>query len=174
MSPEAQRPKLLIETLASRHNRKAFFCGIDTLDRYLIRQAGQDARKHVAATFVLVETNNPIVLGFYTLSATSVQLDDLPEKTIKKLPKYPFVPAILLGRLAVDQKCHGMGYGQVLLIDALKRCMNTKDIGWAAVIVDAKNEQAVTFYEHHHFIRFSPDASRLFLARSTISSLFRK
>ena len=82
MSPEAQRPKLLIETLASRHNRKAFFCGIDTLDRYLIRQAGQDARKHVAATFVLVETNNPIVLGFYTLSATSVQLDDLPEKNL--------------------------------------------------------------------------------------------
>ena len=174
MSLEAKRPRLLIETLASRHNRKAFSCGIDILDRYLIRQAGQDARKHVAATFVLIETNNPTVFGFYTLSANSVQLDDLPEKTVKRLLKYPFVPAILLGRLAVDRKCRGMGYGQILLIDALKRCMNTKDIGWAAVIVDAKNEQAVAFYEHHHFIRFSPDAGRLFLARSTISTLFKK
>lgn len=162
--------KLVIEALASRHNRATFSCGNNILDRYLLRQAGQDARKHVAATFVLVEMNRSTVLGFYTLSATSLRLNDLPEQIIKKLPKYPLVPAILLGRLAVDHKNHGMGYGQLLLIDALKRCINTLDIGWAAVIVDAKDEQAVAFYEHHHFIRLSPSASRLFLPRSTIAS----
>jgi GNAT superfamily N-acetyltransferase len=162
--------KLVIEALTSHHNRATFSCGSDILDRYLLRQAGQDSRKHVAATFVLVEKNRSTVVGFYTLSATNLRLNDLPEQTIRKLPKYPFVPAILLGRLAVDQKNHGMGYGQLLLIDALKRCINTLDIGWAAVIVDAKDEQAVAFYEHHHFIRLSPSAFRLFLPRSTIAS----
>ncbi len=167
----AQRSKFLIEALASHHDRKAFSCGNDTLDRYLIRQAGQDTRKHVAATFVLVETNSPAVLGFYTLSATNIQLNDLPKNIIKRLPKYPLLPAILLGRLAVDSNCSGRGYGQILLIDALKRCINTKDIGWVAVIVEAKKENAAKFYEHHHFIRFSPNALRLFLTRATITDL---
>ncbi|MFH0730992.1 MAG: GNAT family N-acetyltransferase [Pseudomonadota bacterium] len=167
----AREYKLLIEALASCHDRAVFSCGSDPLDRYLLKQAGQDSRKHVAATFVLVEMNSPAVLGFYTLSATSLRLNDLPEQTIKKLPKYPLIPAILLGRLAVDLKNRGMGYGQILLIDALKRCLNTRDVGWAAVIVDAKDEQAVSFYEHHHFIRLSPSAFRLFLPRSTIASL---
>lgn len=168
----ARGPGIAIEVLDTHHDRNVFSCGNVALDRYLIRQAGQDTCKHVAATFVLVETNSPVVLGYYTLSATSIQLDDLPMRIVKKLPKYPFLPAILLGRLAVDQTRHGMKYGQILLVDALKRCMNTRDIGWTSVIVDAKDEQAVTFYTHHHFIRFSPDTLRLFLPRSTISSLF--
>jgi GNAT superfamily N-acetyltransferase len=169
---EAARGNLSIEVLDTHHDRKVFSCGNVALDRYLIRQAGQDTRKHVAATFVLVGTDSPVVLGYYALSATSIQLGELPERLIKKLPKYPFMPAILIGRLAVDKTRHGMGYGQILLIDALKRCLNTQDIGWVAVIVDAKDEQTVAFYEHHHFIRFSPNALRLFLPRSTIATLF--
>lgn len=168
----AREHHLLIEVLDIHHDRKIFTCGSVALDRYLIKQACQDTRKHVAATFVLVETDSPSVLGYYSLSATSIELGELPERIIKKLPKYPFMPAILIGRLAVDKTRHGMGYGQLLLIDALKRCLNTQDIGWVAVIVDAKDEQAVTFYEHHQFIRFSPNALRLFLPRATIASLF--
>lgn len=164
--------KLSVEVLDTHHDRKIFTCGSVALDRYLIKQAGQDIRKHAAATFVLVEINSPTVLGYYSLSATSIHLGELPEHIIKKLPKYPLLPAILIGRLAVDKTRHGMGYGQILLIDALKRCMNTHDIGWVAVIVDAKDEQAANFYEHHHFIRLSPNAQRLFLPRSTIASLF--
>ena len=167
----AIKSKLAIEALASRHNRTSFSCGNEILDRYLIKQAGQDSRKHVAATFVLVHMNISAILGYYTLSATSIGLRDLPEQTIKNLPKYPIVPAILLGRLAIDQKNHGMGYGQLLLIDALQRCINTADIGWTAVVVDANTKKAVSFYEYHHFIRFSPDSFRLFLPRSTIASL---
>jgi GNAT superfamily N-acetyltransferase len=166
-----QQPKILIEGLAAHHDRSPFSCGIEALDQYLRRQAGQDARRHVAATFVLLETGSSNVLGFYTLSATSVQLTDLPELIAKKLPRYPLVPAILLGRLAVDQNQRGKGYGEFLLMDALNRCQSTRDIGWVAVIVDAKDEGAIAFYEHFHFIRFGKESRRLFLPRTTIASL---
>jgi len=164
-------PSIFIEPLASHHDRAAFSCGVEALDRYLRHQASQDVRKHVAAVFALVEGDKPAVLGFFTLSATSVRLSDLPESTAKKLPRYPLVPAILLGRLAVDRSRRGKGYGELLLIDALKRCLGAKDIGWMALIVDAEDEEAVAFYERYHFIRFSPASNRLFLPRATIASL---
>lgn len=162
-----------IEPLASNHDRAAFSCGAEALDRYLRQQAGQDARKNVAASFVLVERGSPKVLGFYTLSATSIHLTDLPEASAKKLPKYPLVPAILLGRLAVDQTQRGKRYGELLLLDAMKRCLRTQEIGWTAIVVDAKDEAALTFYQRYDFIRFSPTSDRLFLPRATISALLK-
>jgi GNAT superfamily N-acetyltransferase len=163
------QPELSIEPLASHHDRAVFSCGVDALDRYMRQQAGQYARKHAAVAFVLVEEGSLAVLGFYTLAATSVQLTDLPEATAKKLPRYPLVPAILLGRLAVDRRQRGKRYGELLLMDALNRCLDTKDIGWAVVIVDAKDEAAVTFYEHYHFIRFAPSSYRLFLLKAALT-----
>jgi GNAT superfamily N-acetyltransferase len=160
--------RISLEPLGPRHDRTKFDCGIDALNGYLRQQAGQDARKHVAATFVLVEKDGGTVLGFYTLAATSVGLGDLPQATAKRLPRYPLVPAILLGRLAVDRNQRGKGYGEVLLMDALKRCLDAKDIGWAVVVVDAKVASAIAFYERYQFIRFSPDSRRLFLPRTTI------
>lgn len=163
-----QTPQLSIEPLARHHDRTLFSCGIEALDRYLRQQASQDARKFAAATFVLVEKDRSEVFGFYTLSATSVRLTDLPESMMKKMPRYPLVPAILLGRLAVDQRQRGNHFGELLLIDALHRCLNMDQIGWSAVVVDAKDEGAATFYERYHFIRFSKTSNRLFLPRDTI------
>ena len=98
----ASVPRLLIEPLGIDHDRVAFCCGIEVLDCYLKTQASQDVRKHVAAAFVLVDREErQKVLGFYTLSATSIRLTDLPPQIVKKLPKYPNLPATLLGRLAV-------------------------------------------------------------------------
>jgi GNAT superfamily N-acetyltransferase len=164
-------PNISIEPLASHHDRAAFSCGVEVLDRYLRQQASQDARKNAAVTFVLVQTGKTPVLGFYTLSATSVKLCDLPEATARNLPKYPLVPAILLGRLAVDRQQHGKGYGELLLMDALARCLRATDIGWSAVVVDAKDADALAFYEHYQFIRLSPTSHRLFLPRTTICRL---
>lgn len=165
-----QTPLLSIEPLARHHDRTVFSCGIEALDRYLRRQASQDARKFAAATFVLVEKGRSVVLGFYTLSATSLRLIDLPSTIVKKLPRYPLVPSILLGRLAVDMEQHGKRYGELLLVDALQRCVRMDQIGWTAVVVDAKDETAVAFYERYHFIRFSETSFRLFLPRETIQS----
>ncbi len=162
--------QLSIERLASHHDRTRFFCGIEALDRYLRQQSSQDARKFAAVTFVLLDKDRTEVLGYYTLSAISVLLTDLPTTFVKKLPRYPLVPAILIGRLAVDKEQRGKHYGKLLLIDALQRCLKMDQIGWVAVVVDAKDETAVAFYERYRFIRFSETSLRLFLPRETIQS----
>jgi GNAT superfamily N-acetyltransferase len=108
----------------------------------------------MAAPFVLVVPDGTIA-GYYTLSSTSVQLGELPEQTVRKLPKYPLVPATLLGRLAVDRRQQGKGYGRFLLADALYRAAQS-EIASFAVIVDAKDENARRFYERESFLPF-PD-----------------
>lgn len=109
-----------IEALGTHHDRSGFDGGVAPLDKYIRTQSGQDARKNMAAPFVLVLADETIA-GYYTLSATSVRLAELPEPVVRKLPRYSFVPAALLGRLAVDRRQQGKGYGRLLLADALYR-----------------------------------------------------
>ena len=94
----------LIEPLGKKHNRAAFCCGVDQLDKYFQKQAGQDARKRIAAPFVLVEKSSGFVAGYYTLSSTSIQIGELPIEITKKLPKYPQLPATLLARISHKEK----------------------------------------------------------------------
>lgn len=89
--------------------------------------------------------------GFYTLSATATRLRDLPEDTAKRLPRYPLVPATLIGRLAVDRRYHGQGWGSFLLLDALHR-WSASEIASFAVVADAIDEAARTFYLHESFL----------------------
>ena len=162
-----------IEPLGKIHDRAAFSCGSVELDTYLRVRASQEARKQIAASFVLVEDGDNSVIGYYSLSATSILLDDLPEKTAKKLPGYPNIPATLLGRLAVDMHHKGRGYGEVLLVDALRRSFQAAmDVVSYAVVVDSKDDQARLFYEHYGFIAFPDHALRMFLPMQTIASLF--
>ena len=166
-------PPVKIEPLGKIHDRAAFYCGSDELDTYLRERASQEARKQISTSFVLVEEGDNSVIGYYSLSATSILLDDLPEKTAKKLPRYPDVPATLLGRLAVDMHHKGRGYGEVLLVDALRRAFQAAtDVASYAVVVDSKDDQACLFYEHYGFIRFPDHALRMFLPMQTIASLF--
>lgn len=160
-----------IESLAAHHDRSSFFSGVEALDRYFHRQAGQDQQKRVAATFVL--SQGAQVLGFYTLSATSVQLAELPESIAKKLPKYPTVPATLLGRLAVSDTHRGRGYGAFLLLDALRRSLeHSREVASFAVVVDAKDDRARSFYHVHGFLPLPATQRRLFLPMATIATLF--
>ena len=166
----AARP--IIELLdTTLHDRSGFSCGVEALDRYLQSQAGQDARRRVAAPYVLLEPPSPSVIGFYTLSNTSVQAAELPAAFIKKLPRYPVLPATLLGRLAVDVERRGSGLGTVLLLDALRRCLRSETAS-LAVMVDAKDEAAISFYERHEFLRLPDQANRLFKPMAEIEKLF--
>lgn len=161
-----------IESLGSHHNRAAFSCRTELLNVYLQRYASQDAKKHLAAPFVLVEKGSSTVIGYYTLSALSINIDDLPTEISKKLPKYPQVPATLLGRLAVDKNYEGKGFGEILLMDALRANLENP-IASMAVVVDAKDDKARSFYEHYEFIQFPNSPYRLFLTMKTIEELFR-
>lgn len=162
---------LRVEGLAARHDRAAFESGVEPLDRYLRTQAGQDARRKLTAPFVLVLPDNSIG-GYYTLSATSVNLTTLPPDLIRKLPRYPLVPATLLGRLAVDRRHRGKGYGRFLLADALFRSLRS-DIASFAVIVEAKDELARRFYERESFLSFPDQPTKLFRPLADIERLFR-
>ena len=124
----------------------------------------------MAAPFVLVLPDGTIA-GYYTLSSTSVQLGELPERTVRKLPKYPLVPATLLGRLAVDRRQQGKGYGRFLLADALFRSVRS-EIASFAVIVDAKDENARRFYERESFMPFPDQPMKLFRPMAEIAKLF--
>lgn len=165
-------PRRVIEPLARHHERGAFSSGAASLDRYLHQQARQDMKRRAAAVFVLVGDSPDQIAGYYTLSATGVLLSDMPPNVVRRLPRYPVVPAILLGRLAVDTRFRGRRYGELLLLDALYRSWrNSTEIGAAAIIVDAKGDEPRTFYERYGFVRFPTIASRLFLPMSAVEKL---
>ena len=162
-----------VEALGRQHDRLGFSCGSGPLDQYLRTQAGQDARKCVAAPFVLCEGESNAVLGYYTLSAVSVDIGAWPENVAKKLPRYPVVPATLMGRLAIDKRLQGQGAGEYLLMNALHRSLQaSRQVAAVAVIVDAKDEDAVAFYRHYEFVPFKDQPARMFLPMGTIEKLF--
>lgn len=135
-------------------------------------------RRRVAAPFVLCEGESNAVLGYYTLSALSVDVGAWPEAVARRLPRYPVVPATLLGRLAVDRRLRGKGagehrLGEHLLMDALRRALGaSREVASVAVVVDAKDDNAATFYRRYDFIPFADPANRLFLPMATIERLF--
>lgn len=161
-----------IEPLGPEHDRSAFSCGVPALDRYLREQAGQDARRRVAAPFV-ASTDGMKVLGFYTLSATSIQLADVPVALARKLPRYPRLPglpATLLGRLANDLSARGAGLGRLLLVDAIARAVRS-EIASFALMLDAKDESAASFYERESFIRLPGTPIRLLRRMDDLAAL---
>jgi predicted GNAT family N-acyltransferase len=155
------------------HERQTFTCGSPALDRYLQNQARQDSEKRVAAVFALVQPPASQVLGYYTLSASTIYANEVPPELARKLPRYPQLPVTLLGRLAVDQRLKGQGMGEFLLMDALRRSLQAAaGIAAMAVVVDAKDALAADFYQHFGFIPLNLSTSRLFLPMATIASLF--
>jgi GNAT superfamily N-acetyltransferase len=157
------RLSLRIEPLAGEHDRSQFESGSEALDRYLRIQASQDIKRRITRCFVSVDDETGSLAGYYTLTATSIALDALPAQLGRKLPRYPVVPAVLLGRLAVARTHQGKGIGGVLLADALQRIAHA-EMGVFAMVVDAKDESAQRFYEHYGFSILPGEDRRLFLA----------
>src|SRR5579863_2922529 len=132
--------KYLIECLEKKHNKNDFKCGVEVLDLYLKTQASQDIKKNVGVTYAMTEKNSNQVLGYYTLSSIGIFPGELPVELTKRLPRYPVLPGILLGRLALDVALQSKKLGVYLLLDALKRSLVVSmQIGIVAVIVDAKD-----------------------------------
>ncbi len=153
------------EAICNEHDRGAFHCGVSALDRYLRELALQDVKRRVAGCFVALADKGEIA-GFYTLAATSAPLDALPADIAKRLPRYPIVPAMLIGRLAVASRFQGQGLGRALVADAVIRT-DGLGVGAFALIVDAKDEGGVAFYQANGFAPIPGEARRLFLPIAT-------
>jgi hypothetical protein len=164
-------PTLRVEALSDQHDRESFASGVEPLDKYLRQQAGQDVRRRVASCFVLVSDGDRVPIGYYTLSATSIALAELPEPLAKRLPRHPVVPATLMGRLAVDARHQGQRHGEFMLFDAFSRVLRN-DIASYAFVVDAKDDKAAQFYQRYRFRFLVEGGRRLFIPVAEIAKLF--
>lgn len=147
---------LIIVPLGKAHDRSGFRCGNDRIDRYFREAVSQDVRRNDAACLVAIEPTTNRIAGFYTLSSSSVPLTDVPPDLARKLPRYPSVPAVLIGWLARHSDFAGAGVGELLLFDAI-RTVSEASIGAHAVLADAIDEHAAAFYTSYGF---SPLSSR--------------
>lgn len=166
---------LCIEPLeAVSHDRHSFDCGVSELNIFFKQHANQNQLKNLSKTYVAVTKpssgKNKLVYGFYTLSAGQIHFDQLPVAIKSKLPKYP-VPIVRLGRLAVDVNYRGVGIGALLLHSAFRQVLAVASkIGLFALVVDAKNEKAVSFYRSYGFIQLQDVTQTLYLPISTLEA----
>jgi ribosomal protein S18 acetylase RimI-like enzyme len=154
------------EALGDNHDRAAFRCGDEALDRYFQTQATQDIRRRIANCFVVVEVATGQVAAYYTLSAASIPLVDLPTDETKRLPRYPTLPVVRIGRLAVDRRFQRRGLGELILMNAVHRTMQDAAAAFA-LLVDAKNDQAAAFYARYGFRPIAGKPRTLFLPLAT-------
>lgn len=155
-----------LERLGETHDRSVFACGQDALDRYFKTQVTQDIRRHLANCFVASETASGQVAAYYTLAAASVPMTDLPPDVTRKLPRYPSIPAVLLGRLALDRNFQRRGLGAALLADAVGRVL-ASPLAAHLILVDATDESAAEFYRHHGFLPIPGRPLTLYLPIAT-------
>jgi len=165
------------EALGEQHLglRAEFSCGEDALDRYLHERARREMERLVAAVWVLYDTEKERLAGYYTLSAAVVERVDLPSEITHRIARYQVYPATLIGRLAVDHRYQGQRLGGRLLLDALARAHTlSRQVASWAVITDAKNGEAQSFYEHYGFqpLPTAQHGRRLFLPMETVKQLF--
>jgi GNAT superfamily N-acetyltransferase len=147
------------------YDRGGFASGSESLDRYFRERVTQDIKRKVTACFVALSADGRIA-GYYTLASASIFVGDLPAELSRKLPRYPSIPAVRMGRLAIDKAFTGQGLGAALLADALMRVVRS-EIAAYALVVDAKDDRAASFYRHHGFLEATTKPLTLFLPLAT-------
>lgn len=163
-------PRFVIEPLAKTHDRSDFTCGNNRIDSYFREVVSQDVKRKYATCFVAREIATNRVAGFYTLSSSNVPLNEVPESLAKKLPRYPTVPAVLIGWLGRHNDYAGDGLGELLLFDAIKT-VATAPIGAHAIFADAIDDKAVSFYTAFDFVPLLKRPRTLYLPIASALSL---
>jgi GNAT superfamily N-acetyltransferase len=161
--------------LAKHHDRAAFDCGDADLNLYLQRYARQNHESGGAKCFIAAPSDTPArVLGFYTLSPASLEYSRTPAVAKKGLARYD-VPVFRLGRLAVDQSVQGRGLGGALLLRAADRCIRVaQDVGGVALLIDAKNDRAASWYESYGALRLDDAPLSLVLPLAVAADALRQ
>ncbi|AFZ38013.1 acetyltransferase (plasmid) [Stanieria cyanosphaera PCC 7437] len=155
-----------------QHNRSKFSCGVESLDRYIRSQANQDLKKKIATVFVLIDAPDTNIMAYYTLSSYTVEITEIDNSLAKRLPRYPLLPATLLGRLAVDNRYRGQHLEELILVDALKKSLEaTEKVASLAVIAEAIDEKAVYFYRKYGFRSFVNSPMKLYFPMQSIREL---
>jgi predicted GNAT family N-acyltransferase len=158
---------IVIERLSPHHDRRDFDCGVEELNSYLQKYSGQHERKGIGRTYVAVKDNESRVLGYYTISSSAVAFDVVSEN----LPRHR-VPIALVGRLAVDNSARRQRLGETLLIHALQSAQRAaKIVGVYAVVVEALDESARSFYLKYGFNELTNDHLHLYLPMKVIEKL---
>jgi predicted GNAT family N-acyltransferase len=153
-----------------KYNRHQFDCGVETLNKYIKEYVSSHVKNNITACYLAIEHEN--VIGYFTLSASSMSLTDLSEDLKKKMPRYPSIPVFLVGRLAVDKIFHGQRLGEKLLVNILEKCLELSDlVGAYAIIVDVQNDKAKTFYQKYGFKSFEDKQNSLYIPLSTVKKL---
>ena len=156
--------------IEKKHKRDTFDCGYRVLNDYLKKYARQNHQKGIAKTFVAIPSSGGLkVDGYYTISASAIEFESLPQSYQQALPAYP-IPAALISKLALDNPVKEQSLGGELLADALYRIVRTsEEIEIFAVRVDAIDDKAKEFYLKHEFILFQEQKLALFLPLETIA-----
>ena len=162
-------PDVKVEKLRRDHVLEGFDCGMEPLNRFLIRNALQNQQANASQTYVLITTDR--VIGYHTLVVGEVAFAAAPERLTKGLARHS-VPIMLLARLAVSRAYQGRGIGRALLKDALLRTLQAANIaGICAFAVHAKDDGARAFYGHFDFIESPTDPMHLFLLLKDVRAL---
>lgn len=162
--------RFIIEPLGKAHKRTAFSCGNKRIDAYFRESVTQDIKRRYATCFVARENETDKIAGFYTLSSSNVPLTAVPEALAARLPRYPTVPAVLIGWLGRDLSYAGLGLGEALLFDAIKTVAEAP-IGAHAIFANAIDEKAASFYTAFGFTPLTKEPSTLYLPIATAQKL---
>lgn len=154
-----------------KQDRAGFTSGNERIDTYFRNIVTQDIKRRYAACYVLTDQESGQIAGFYTLSSHTIALTALPPETARKLPRYPSVPAVLIGWMGRDIKFRGQQVGPLLLADAIHRLIHSP-VGAHAICADAIDEAAARFYREHQFMPLVSRPLSLFLTMKTAQALF--
>ncbi|MEQ2026953.1 GNAT family N-acetyltransferase [Xenorhabdus szentirmaii] len=157
-----------------QHIRSHFDCGEPALNNYLKAISGQHDKKDLSRTFVLVSSQNESqIKGFYSLALCTVELNELPENISKKY--LSSLHCALIGRLAVSKQFQQQRLGEILLIDAIRKAIeSSKSIPTPMIIVDAKNDVAKKFYINVGFQEFPQLSGRLFMPMAVAIEMLKE
>lgn len=148
------------------HSLEQFACGKADLDEWL-RKHARTATGHGTRTYVLVDEDQR-VLGYFAIAPHLLGRGDAPQRLARGAPEQ--IPGVLLAKFALDSSVHGRGLGAELLIVALDIILAAaRRVGGRVVIVDAIDDAAHSFYEHHDFVSLPGDSRRLVMKLSSVA-----